>query len=590
MRKRNGLRMTRVALGAMLLLTSAGPATWRVRSEGSLLPEASPPRPNIVFILTDDQRWDTATMSDGGKEVMPNLRQELISEGVLFSNAFVSTPLCCPDRASLLAGGYYAHNTGVLTNELPNGGFEKFVDRDSLAVRLRQAGYETALVGKYINKYALTDAYVPPGWSSFAALHQIRSWFDYDVVLGSGTPDVPAHGSIVVSSQYLTRYLAQRATDFIASRGDAPFFLYYAPVAPHEPATPAPGDENLFAEFTYKGRSAGEGDLTDKPRYVRDLAKTYDAAEIESFARQQIRSLQSVDRSIAAILNAVRRKGLLEKTVFIFTSDNGYLWGEHRLEGKAYPYEESIHVPLIIRMPGVTPRVEDKPVVTNVDIGATISDLAGLNRVTDGVSLRPLLEDPSTVWRTEFLIQGFGDLQWSGMRGSYGGRVWKYIEHASGERELYDLKADPFERASRHKVSSKTVRDVIKTFAGRTAAARGLTLLDSLLPDAQGGVSYAFPMSIWGGRAPFHWSIVEGQLPAGLTLDPSTGLIGGSPVAGTGGARFRLRVEDSSTSPYSGSPQSYEQWLSLTVRDSSRTARTAHAAPAMPIDMSSDQQ
>ncbi|MBI2841359.1 MAG: sulfatase [Acidobacteria bacterium] len=584
MRSKDGMRMTRVTLGAMLLLLLAGPATWKAQSDASLLPE----KPNIVFILTDDQRWDSATMSDGGREVMPNLRQELISDGVLFSNAFVSTPLCCPDRASLLAGGYYAHNTGVLTNELPNGGFEKFVDRDSLAVRLRQAGYETALVGKYINKYALTDAYVPPGWSSFAALHQMRSWFDYDVVLGNGTPDEPVHGSVVVSSQYLTRYLAQRATDFIeSSSGEAPFFLYYAPVAPHEPATPAPGDENVFADFAYKGRSAGEGDLTDKPRYVRDLAKTYDATQIELFARQQIRSLQSVDRSIAAIVNAVRRKGLLEETVFIFTSDNGYLWGEHRLSGKAYPYEESIHVPLVIRMPGVTPRVEDKPVVTNVDIGATISDLAGLNRVTDGISLRPLLEDPSTAWRTEFLIQGFGDLRWSGMRGSYGGRVWKYVEHASGERELYDLKADPFERSSRHKQTNKTVREVIKSFSAKVAAARGLTVLDSLLPDAQGGATYAYPMSIWGGRAPFHWSVVEGQLPPGLALDPSTGLIKGAPMPGPGGARFRLRVEDSSTSAYSGLPQSYEQWLNLAVRD---PQSAQHVAPAMGIDMSSDQQ
>lgn len=567
---------------ATLLMTSAAPELWEAHGKAP----AAGAKPNIVLILTDDQRWDTAEMMIDGQESMPNLREELISQGVSFKNAFVSTPLCCPDRASLLAGGFYAHNTGVLTNELPNGGFEKFQDHNSIAVALRQAGYETALVGKYMNRYTLTDGYVPPGWSHFAGVHRMRSWFDFDVVDGEGLPDESTSGAVVTARQYLTRHLSDRAVEFIDDSGDAPFFLYFAPVAPHEPATPAPGDENLFASFSYRGRGAGETDLTDKPGYVRALASSYDRTAINTFAREQLRSLQSVDRSIAEIVEAVRRKGALDNTVFIFTSDNGYLWGEHRLSGKAFPYEESIRVPLVIRMPGAEPHAEELPVVTNVDIGATIVDLAGLDRASDGRSLLPLLSGTATSWRTEFLIQGYGDLRWSGVRGTHAGRTWKYVEYVSGERELYDLTADPFERRSRHKDTSRAVREAMSVFAVKTAALRGLSILDTLLPEAAAGVPYSYTLSRWGGRAPFQWTILEGALPAGITLHVETGLISGTPESATVDARFRIVLRDSSISPYTGMPQAYERWLTLPVADPSRSAQPTAASLVV---MSSDQ-
>lgn len=541
---------------------------------------------NIILILTDDQRWDTVDMTLDGQDLMPGLRAELREKGVELTNAFVSTPLCCPDRASLLSGGYYAHNTGVLTNEGPNGGFEKFQDDDALSGRLRQTGYRTGLVGKYMNRYALSHAYVPPGWSYFAGIGRMRSWFDYDVVVGKGSVDEPGRGTVEPSEEYLTDHLTALAVDFIETSGTTPFFLYFSPVAPHEPATPAPGDETLFSDFSYDGRGSGEEDLSDKPAWASYLASGYDAAQNAGFVREQLRSLRAIDRSVVSLVDAVRHSGALDRTIFIYTSDNGYLWGEHRLSGKAFAYEESIRVPLIVRMPGLQPRQEGKPVVTNVDIGATINDIAGLNRVTDGTSLLPLLADSSTPWRTEFLIQNHGGLRWSGIRAEVAGRTWKYIEHATGERELYDLSTDPFEMTSRHRDSSQIVRDTMKALKPRLAGMRGLNIISRSAPGGQAGTAYAFPIATWGGRAPFSWSVTAGLLPTGLILDPATGLISGTPE-GPATERVRIRVEDSSVSPFSGHPQAFEQDYVVAIRAYGQ--EPPRHAPEQIVDMSGDQ-
>ncbi|MBI2838339.1 MAG: sulfatase-like hydrolase/transferase [Acidobacteria bacterium] len=574
-----------VPLVAVLLALMLAPEASSLRLGRHQRPSGQP-KYNIILILTDDQRWDTVDMTLDGQDVMPALREELLEKGVDFTNAFVSTPLCCPDRASLLSGGYYAHNTGVLTNEGPNGGFEKFQDDDALSVRLRQAGYRTGLVGKYMNRYALSHAYVPPGWSYFAGIGGMRSWFDYNVVVGKGSVDGPGRGTVEPSEEYLTDHLRERAVDFIETSGTAPFFLYFSPVAPHEPATPAPGDETLFPEFSYEGRGSGEEDLSDKPAWASYLASGYDPAQNAAFVREQLRSLRAIDRAIVSLVDAVRQRGALDRTVFIYTSDNGYLWGEHRLSGKAFAYEESIRVPLIVRMPGLLPRQESKAVVTNVDIGATINDLAGLNRVSDGTSLLPLLADSSTAWRTEFLIQNHGGLRWSGVRAEVGGRTWKYIEHATGERELYDLSTDPFEMTSRHRDPSQIVRDAMKALKLKLAGMRGLNIISRSAPGGQAGTAYAFPIATWGGRAPFSWSVTAGVLPIGLTLDPATGLISGTPE-GPATERVRIRVEDSSVSPHSGHPQAFEQDYVVAIRQSGQEP-SSHSPDAI-VDMSGDQ-
>ncbi|MEW6368383.1 MAG: sulfatase-like hydrolase/transferase [Acidobacteriota bacterium] len=552
-------------LGVLLVLLVAADASPLLPRHRFHRSGSAGARYNVVFILTDDQRWDTADLTVDGQEIMPNVRAEMIEKGVQFTNAFVSTPLCCPDRASLLAGGYYAHNTGVLTNEGPNGGVEKFLEQIALPVRVRQAGYRTGLIGKYLNRYQASSAYVPPGWSYFAAIRRSKSWFDYEMVIGRGAVDGPGEGRVEDQSDYLTDRLTELAVEFIESGGDSPFFLYFTPVAPHEPATPAPGDETLYPEFIYSGRGTGESDLRDKPAWVRELAARYDATQQAAFARDQLRSLRSVDRSVAALVEAVRRKQMLDRTIFIYTSDNGYLWGEHGLSGKAYPYEESLRVPLIVRMPGVSPRREEKTVVTNVDIGATIHEAAGLNNVTDGASLLPLLADSSTEWRTEFLIQGHGGLRWSGIRAEMKGRTWKYVEHATGEKELYDLNSDPFEMKSRHNEQGKSMREIRATLAKKLAAMRGLNIVSRLIPGVEAGAPYAFSIATWGGRPPFRWAVSDGELPAGLGIDAALGTISGTPEV-PGMYSFRVRVEDSSVSPFSGRPQAYEQDFVIAVR------------------------
>lgn len=570
-------------LSVLLLPLDASP---RRRVPHPLSADPDPAPYDVVFILTDDQRWDTVDRVVDGREVMPIVREELEAQGVEFTNAFVSTPLCCPDRASLLSGGYYAHNTGVLTNDAPNGGFEQFQDGDALPVRLREAGYKTGLVGKYLNRYGLAGTYVPPGWSYFAGVGASEDWYKYKVVFGRASLDGPGEGTIEDATQYIVDHLTDLAIHFIESAGDTPYFLYFSPPTPHEPATPAPGDGGLYPDFVYHERSAGEADLSDKPAWVRHLSTTFDPAHTTAFARNQLRSLRAVDRAVGAIIDTVRRRGTLDRTFFIFTSDNGYLWGEHRIGGKASAYEESIRVPLILRMPGVEPRREEKPVVTNVDIGATINELAGLNRVTDGLSLLPLLADPSAGWRTEFLIQNHGSLRWSGIRAELGGRTWKYVEHVTGEKELYDLTSDPFEMESRHKDRSPEARDAMETLAQRLAAIRGLDIVNRSAPDARIGKPYSFPVSTWGGRPPFRWSVTDGKLPAALTLDPVTGVISGTPHDAVESS-FRVRVEDSSISPYTGRSQSFEQDYVLVVRGREET-NGARRQPES-LDTGSDQ-
>jgi arylsulfatase A-like enzyme len=336
---------------------------------------------------------------------MSIVQQELVRRGVTFDNAFVSTPLCCPEHASFLAGGFYAHNTGVLTNAAPNGGITKCVDVDTLPVRLQRAGYKTAILGKYFNKYALISPYIPPGWTKCVQATGGSNWMTYGATVGSSGPDALSSGVHVRVSQYLTDFLRDEAINFIQAAGSSPFFLYFVSLAPHAPAIPAPGDEALFANYLYRGRGYQEEDLSDKP-YLQDDAVRYDTAAQDEFHRRQLQSLQAVDRAIGAIVQELKILGKLDQTLLVFMSDNGYLWGEHWQIKKALPYEESIRVPLVVVMPGILPRQDGHLVVANLDVPTTIFAVAGIPRFdTDGQSLVPLLRNPAIPWRTEFLIE-----------------------------------------------------------------------------------------------------------------------------------------------------------------------------------------
>lgn len=533
---------------------------------------ALPRQPNIVVILTDDQRWDTLW-------AMPNLQSRLVNNGVSFSNAFITTPLCCPYRASTLSGGYYAHNTGVLTNSWPNGGAPAFDDSDTIATRLQQAGYTTALVGKYFSSYKSISPRIPPGWSYFSAtITSLTSadtslWSNFTVTTGSSGSNSATTGTVQGPIlQHITDYEKEHALEFLDQFGSQPFFLYFSTEAPHWPAPAAPGDGSLFNDYTYNGRGFGEEDLSDKPQWVRDEAFTVGGGN--QLARSQLRALQSVDRAIAAIVDKVEQLGQLDQTIFIFTSDSGHLWGEHRLLKKGVPYEEVIRVPLIITAPGLLPKSIDQLVAVNLDLGPTLFELAGISKQTDGTSLIPLLEETATTWRNEVFLENFRAqngqyLTWAGLRTGAGTGEWKYVEYETGEGELYDLSNDPYELANLF--TNPAYQDTALYLSTLLDSKKGLAIVGfeaagefGIVPNAEVGKTFKYNLNAWGGTPPYHWEIVSGTLPAGLVFDQTTGAISGTPLT-TGSVQLRIKVTDMSTTTRSGDPQSFIQNFTFTV-------------------------
>ena len=419
--------------------------------EPLVAPTASPTdpphlRPNFVVINTDDQRWDT--LWD-----MPNVRHLLATHGVTFTDSFVTTSYCCPSRASLFTGEYSRH-TGVYSDGPPHGGAPAFDDRSTIATWLHGAGYQTGLIGKYLNDYALAHGptYIPPGWDTFDTMVSEPMPRYYDYTLNE-------NGSLVhfgtAPQDYSTTVEAGLATGFI-EHATAPFFLYLAPAAPHTPATPAPGDAS--AHVRRPGRpppSFDEANISDKPWAGRfgNLGPRA-RASIAAVRTRMLDSLLAVDRMVGGIVRALRRRGQLGETVIVYTSDNGYMWGEHRLTGKIWPYEPSIRVPLVIRTPWDTTARTDAHMALNIDIASTLAQLAGVSPglPQDGTSLVPLLRGESVRWRTSFVEEYLGP-QWLSKRipppfEAIRTERYLYVEYRNGWRELYDLKADPYELAN----------------------------------------------------------------------------------------------------------------------------------------------
>lgn len=406
-------------------------------------------RPNIVLVLTDDQSFESLAR-------MPYVsgRQDWIT----FDNAFVNVPLCCPSRASILSG-QYSHHSGVETNDAGAG----FRDADTFATWLRGTGYRTGLIGKYLNGYPWGRAgYVPPGWDDWRAF-QRAGYFDYSLIENARSV---RRGS--APADYSTDVLARKAAAFIAA-GTDPFLLVVAPFAPHAPRTPAPRHRSAFGDEEIPApASLNEGDVSDKPAWVRALDPQR-AESMENQRRKQYRSLLAVDDLVRGLFDALRDKGVLDSTVFVFTTDNGYSFGEHRHVRKTCPYEECVHVPLLVRYPGQR-GISLRALAQHVDIAATFADLAGVTPTVpqDGRSLVPLLRGERTSWRDAVL------LRWAGYPGGptaatvgpdipafWGLRTarYKYVELETGERELYDLRADPDEldNLASHPSSSGTM-------------------------------------------------------------------------------------------------------------------------------------
>src|SRR5262245_41635195 len=348
-------------------------------------------------------------------------RELVADQGVTFNSAYVSYPLCCPSRASILTG-LYMHNHGVRGNGGTYGGWHRFRDgvgeASSVAVRLHNAGYYTALIGKYMNGYSAANGlWVPPGWDEWYARlgGETKIYYDYTLVEKgpSGIPAPVYYG--LNEADYSTDVFASKALDLIERAGslNKPFFLDLSFSAPHHPFTPAARDEFKLEDGQLPVRRGfNERNMRDKPRWLRREARhRLGPGERNKIANQQRRrdeSLLGVDSAVDSVMHSLEEHGLLENTYVIYTSDNGLFRGEHRLTGGKYlPYEPSSHVPLLIRGPGLPAGASTDELVSNVDIGQTILAAAGFDDPSlDGRSLLPYAEFPSLRTTRPILLEG----------------------------------------------------------------------------------------------------------------------------------------------------------------------------------------
>jgi arylsulfatase A-like enzyme len=399
--------------------------------------EAAATRPSIVFILTDDQRWDTLWS-------MPTVQSELVAKGMTFRNYFLANPLCCPSRTSILTGRYSRH-TGCWSNAICFGLFQT-QEHLTIAAALHRSGYRTALIGKYLNQYKWVDrSHVPPGWDRWVAVTHPPSYFGTRM-------SIDGRGHTLSKKQYLTDELANYAVDFIRTHRTGPLFLHFSPWAPHGPAQPAPRHRELFGGLKpHRPPSFNEENVHDKPEWVpRRKVKGNDLRALDEFRRRQYQSLRAVDEAVGAILKALRDTGR-RNTLIVFSSDNGLLWGEHRISmQKSTPYEETIRAPLVVRWDGVVASgsVSDR-FVQNVDLAPLWAEVAGTSFLTtDGRSFAPLLRgrappDWQNTVMSEHGLVSFVSPPWCLVR-TMG---FKYVVYPyDGEEELYDLQKDPFEQ------------------------------------------------------------------------------------------------------------------------------------------------
>jgi arylsulfatase A-like enzyme len=455
------VRLRTLASGLVLVVTVAvgasGTASGQVETE---------PQPNIVVVMTDDQ-----TQASLAK--MPTVLAEVAAPGATFPGSFTNWPLCCPSRATFYSG-QYAHNHGVIGNSAPQGGFTRFNDSSALPVWLRQAGYRTIHVGKYLNGYgegATDPTYVPPGWDEWNAATSGTTQTVYDYVINRDGSLVNYGATEADFKQDVFTDLAVDAINRNAPGG--PFFLgvmYTAPHGagpnpnPHPPsdcqssAKPAPRHAAAFdSEPLPQPPSFNEADVSDKPAGVQGL-EPFTTADVERMQRRyrcRLESLLSVDEGVGRIVDALAAAGELDRTLIVFTSDNGFFAGEHRVQnGKNRVYEEAVRVPLVMRGPGIPEGVTVDDLAINADLAATVLDAADASAglPADGRSLLPAAAHPDRVRGRELLLEK-GDIDddpdddgpTSGTFGAVRTARYVYVEHGTGELELYDLEADPYQ-------------------------------------------------------------------------------------------------------------------------------------------------
>ena len=501
-------RLVVVLACALLTACSSGQTGGEPAERAALtsVPPAPPPSfvptqelapnkgPNILVVTTDDMRWDELRYT-------PNVRKYVTSRGLLFRNSFAPNPLCCPSRASFLLG-QYSHNHRVYSHEVPYG-FAAFDDHLTVGTALNQAGYQTALVGKYLNGYGKQQSkvtggpsatYVPDGWTDWMV--SIEKRWPVGSPYRGGTYNYQSftqnvNGKVVGNRGTYSSVVVGDEVQSLIGKYDGtghPWFIWATPVAPHlggpaEPDDPAPyrTTEGTLSRFDtparpdwVKGkfddvitRAPGvrpggkpvEQDVSDKPEFVQKLPELVgtERRSLVEVERQRAEALFAWDRQFGRIMQKLKDTGQYADTVIVFTSDNGYFMGEHRQRsGKIKPHEPSLRVPLVVAGPGIPHGVRDAP-ITTIDVTATILDLASASLpAVDGTSAVPAFaaDRPWTVpVVTEGLqplphdVGGFPDgLTEIGLRtGRYA-----YFRYSTGEGELYDLKRDPLQLRSRY--------------------------------------------------------------------------------------------------------------------------------------------
>jgi N-acetylglucosamine-6-sulfatase len=421
-----------------VLAGAAGSVAALAGTKTEAVPGAT--QPSIVMIVTDDMRADEW-------EVLPRTRALLADAGTTFPNFFFTTPQCGPSRASILTGRY-AHSTGILGNGDAYINFRDFgLEANTVAVWLQQAGYRTALIGKYLNGHqTFGHGVVPPGWTDWHSMMDVPTAYYHFNVSDNGTLTSFKKKDGV----YGTDVFTERALAIIAdTEPQQPLFLMLNVSAPHDPSKPAPRHAELFPDATVPRTDAfNEADVSDKPRYIREVAPFTPEriAEIDAERRARLQSLQAVDEAVERIVGLLEQEGRLESTVILFLSDNGYLLGEHRWWAKSVAYEESARVPLVVRGPGFSGGAVREEMVANIDLAPTLAVIAGIDvpEIVDGRPL-PITNTDSGPPRQAVLIQY---LQYLGGVGRY--RALRtpsllYVEYFTGERELYDLARDPLQ-------------------------------------------------------------------------------------------------------------------------------------------------
>jgi arylsulfatase A-like enzyme len=472
---RLGSRVVFILIVASFILTSCNTTP---EPDFVVLPKEN--RPNIVFIVTDDLDAKLNTI-----DYMKNLQELMIARGTSIDDFLISSSVCCPSRATILRG-QYTHSHHVLDNTLPDGGFYSFKEAGSenstLGVWLQSAGYRTMLMGKYLNGYPYPDdrTYFPPGWTEWYSPGQKNAYDGYDYFLNE-TGTLVAYPPKEVN--YFTDVMSRKSVDFIerAARDDVPFFMYLSSFAPHDPATPARRHLDLFPEASIPlTPSFNEADVSDKPENMRvnPLLTDYEIEKLNEHYRRRLRSMQAVDEMLVEIINVLEKTGQLDNTYIVFTSDNGYHIGQHRLmAGKTTFYEEDIVVPFIVRGPGIPAGKTLTGFLSgNVDIAATIAEWAGVQppAFVEGRSLAGILagQPVPSDWRQGFLLEIYDrqdvnsdgvmnpfilastrvltagwDAARAGTENMIGLRTEQYLysEYTDGFVELYDVLNDPYE-------------------------------------------------------------------------------------------------------------------------------------------------